>query len=208
MMQFKCSISTKILVGLMVLATAQSAAAEDKNPGFAITSENPQAVTSEKSEPVTSEKSQPVTSEKSEPVTSEKSEPVASGNLMPTDPKVQQLNRLNDRYKCGIDKVQKEISQTDLSRNIATCLTSLETKVAQNPGTVTPEDLAQLKELVASFSSEVGDLDNRVTKLEDTVKKSTFSTTSKLAGEVIVGLTTFNGNTNATNSTSGTVLTN
>jgi hypothetical protein len=208
MMQFKCSTSAKILVGLMVLATAQPAAAEDKNPGFAITSEKPEPVASEKSEPVTSEKSQPVTSEKSEPVTSEKSQPVANGNLMPTDPKVQQLNRLNDRYKCGVDKVQKEISQTDLSRNIATCLTSLETKVAQNPGTVTPEDLAQLKELVASFSSEVGDLDNRVTKLEDTVKKSTFSTTSKLVGEVVVGLTTFNGNTNATNSTNGTVLTN
>jgi Carbohydrate-selective porin, OprB family len=137
---------------------------------------------------------------------------VASSKLNPADPQVQQLNRINDKYQCGISSIQQEITQSDLVRNMGTCLTSLEEKMAQNPNLVASEDLAQLKALAKAFTSEVGALENRVNTVENSVKlaqeTSTFSTTSKLVGEVIIGLTTFSGNTAVNNQTSGTVLTN
>jgi hypothetical protein len=139
---------------------------------------------------------------------------VAAGNLMPTDPQVQQLNRLNDRYQCGITAINTEIAPAELVRNMGTCLNALEVKMASNPNLVSSEDLAQLKSLARAFSSEIGTLENRVTNVENSFKvaqeTSTFSTTTKLAGEVIVGLTSFSGNTSsaANSATSGTVLTN
>jgi Carbohydrate-selective porin, OprB family len=139
---------------------------------------------------------------------------VVAGNLMPTDPQVQQLNRLNDRYQCGIPAINTEIASAELVRNMGTCLNALEVKMASNPNLVSSEDLAQLKSLARAFSSEIGTLENRVTNVENSFKvaqeTSTFSTTTKLAGEVIVGLTSFSGNTGsaANSATSGTVLTN
>ncbi len=139
---------------------------------------------------------------------------VAASNLMPTDPQVQQLNRINDRYQCGITSIQQEIPQSELVRNMGTCLNTLEEKMAANPNLVAAEDLAQLKALAKAFTSEVGALENRVTNVENSFKvaqeTSTFSTTSKLVGEVIVGFTAYSGNTSsaANSSTSGTQLSN
>jgi hypothetical protein len=134
---------------------------------------------------------------------------ISNNNLMPTDPQVQTLNRINDRYQCGITSIQQEISRADLVNNMGACLNSLEVKMAQNPSSISTEDIEQLKLLAKSFRDEIGELDGRMNTLENRISlaqnASTFSTTSKLAGEVIVGLSTYSGaNPNA----SSTVVTN
>ncbi len=129
------------------------------------------------------------------------------------DRDIQILKSINDRYRCGIADINKDISRADFANNIAVCLTSLEVKLAQNPSSVAAEDLVQLKEVTNLFMDEVSYLGNRVETLEKKVtsiqKTSNFSTTTKLNGEVIVGLTTFSsqvqpGDTNRGN----TVFTN
>jgi hypothetical protein len=114
--------------------------------------------------------------------------------LAVSDRNVQILKSFNDRYQCGIANIDQAITRSDFANNIAVCLTSIEVKMAQNPSAVSSDDLTQLKELTNQFMDEVSYLGNRVETLEKKVtgmqKASTFSTTTKLAGEVIVGLTT------------------
>jgi hypothetical protein len=124
----------------------------------------------------------------------------------PEDAQVQILNQLNSRYKCGIRPVTETINRDDFLRDAATCIANLERKMAQNSGVVSPEDVEQLKSLTQVFNDELSDLGNRINTVENRIalaqNTSTFSTTSKLAGEVIVGLTTYSGATpDASNTT-------
>jgi hypothetical protein len=133
--------------------------------------------------------------------------------LSVSDHNVQVLKSINDRYRCGIADIDKDISRADFANNIAVCLTSLEVKLTQNPSAVPAEDLAQLKEVTNLFMDEVSYLGNRVETLEKKVtsiqKTSNFSTTTKLNGEVVVGLTTFNSQTRTGDTNAGnTVFTN
>jgi Carbohydrate-selective porin, OprB family len=136
-----------------------------------------------------------------------------ASTLAVTDKSVQILKAFNSKYNCGIANIEKEISRADFANNIAVCLTSMEVKLAQNPGTVPADDLTQLKDMTSQFMDEVSYLGNRVETLEKKLaaaqKTSTFSTTTKLAGEVIVGLTTFSSQTRTGDTNSGnTVFTN
>jgi hypothetical protein len=133
--------------------------------------------------------------------------------LAVSDRNIQILKSINDRHRCGIADIDKDISRADFANNIAVCLTSLEVKLTQNSTAVPAEDLAQLKELTNLFMDEVSYLGNRVETLEKKVtaiqKTSNFSTTTKLNGEVVVGLTTFNSQTRTGDTNSGnTVFTN
>jgi Carbohydrate-selective porin, OprB family len=61
---------------------------------------------------------------------------------------------------------------------------------------LTQQDLDRLKGLVQSFSAELQGVDARVTALDDkvaTLKAQSFSTTTKLAGEVIIGVSGYGG---------------
>jgi Carbohydrate-selective porin, OprB family len=126
--------------------------------------------------------------------------------LAVSDQNVQILKSFNDRYQCGIANIDQAITRSDFANNIAVCLTSIEVKLAQNPSAVSTDDLAQLKALTSQFMDEVSYLGNRVETLEKKVtgmqKASSFSTTTKLAGEVIVGLTT-NSSQTRTGDTNG-----
>jgi Carbohydrate-selective porin, OprB family len=132
------------------------------------------------------------------------------GFLAVSDRNVQILKSFNERYQCGIANIDQAISRADFANNIAVCVTSIEVKLAQNSTTVSTDDMAQLRELTGQFMDEVSYLSNRVETLEKKVtgiqKASSFSTTTKLAGEVIVGLTTNSsqtrtGDTNTGNTT-------
>jgi hypothetical protein len=129
------------------------------------------------------------------------------GTLAVSDRNVQLLKSFNDRYQCGIANIDQAITRSDFANNIAVCLTSIEVKLAQNPSAVSTDDLAQLKEMTSQFMDEVSYLSNRVETLEKKVtgmqKTSTFSTTTKLSGEVIVGLTTNSGQTRTGDTNSG-----
>jgi Carbohydrate-selective porin, OprB family len=61
---------------------------------------------------------------------------------------------------------------------------------------LTQQDLDRLKGLVQSFSAELQGVDARVVALDDkvaTLKAQSFSTTTKLAGEVIIGVSGYGG---------------
>jgi hypothetical protein len=116
-----------------------------------------------------------------------------TGSLELSDSNVQFLKSFNDRYKCGIANIDAAISRADFANNIVVCLTSTEVKLAQDPNAIPASELAQLRDVVDQFSNEVSYLGNRLETVEKKVatiqKASTFSTTTKLAGEVIVALT-------------------
>jgi hypothetical protein len=115
-----------------------------------------------------------------------------TGSLELSDSNVQFLKSFNDRHKCGIANIDAAISRADFANNIVVCLTSTEVKLAQDPNAIPASELAQLKEVVEQFSNEVSYLGNRVETVEKKLaavqKASSFSTTTKLAGEVIVGV--------------------
>jgi hypothetical protein len=71
----------------------------------------------------------------------------------------------------------------------------LEPEVAAEE-TVTQQDLDRLKGLVQSFSAELSSLDGRVSTLDKKtaeLKAQSFSTTTKLVGEVIIGVNGYGG---------------
>jgi Carbohydrate-selective porin, OprB family len=116
-----------------------------------------------------------------------------TGSLELSDSNVQFLKSFNDRHKCGIANIDAAISRADFANNIVVCLTSTEVKLAQDPNAIPASELAQLRDVVDQFSNEVSYLGNRLETVEKKVasiqKASSFSTTTKLAGEVIVALT-------------------
>lgn len=76
---------------------------------------------------------------------------------------------------------------------------------------VSQQDLDRLKGLVQSFSAELQGVDARVQTLDDKVaklKEQSFSTTTKLVGEVIIGINGYGGRNTAvgTNAKNATVL--
>jgi Carbohydrate-selective porin, OprB family len=124
-------------------------------------------------------------------------------------------------------------SQLELAKAIQSCVSRLEYLVAQQQDAPPPppdappsspgeqpqsqseptlkEDVAELKEIVEAFRGQLTYTDERIQKLEaqtEALKKDSFSTTTKLAGEVILGLSTYGGvQQTATRLGSSTVLT-
>jgi Carbohydrate-selective porin, OprB family len=135
-----------------------------------------------------------------------------SDDVLPTDRNVQVLRSLNSKYQCGVGELDKTVSRSDFANSIVTCLEALEAKIAQSPGAIPASDLAQLKELTNNFMGEVTTLNNRVESVEKKVavlqSGSTFSTTTKLVGEVIIGLNAFSSQTGkpATDTNGGSVV--
>jgi Carbohydrate-selective porin, OprB family len=115
------------------------------------------------------------------------------------------LQNLNSRHNCSSTKVDANSSKEQINTAMGECLEAMEAKLAAAPGSVSREDLAELKSLAMAFRAEAGELSDRVTKIEQQVAQqptSTFSTTTKLVGEVIVSVNDVFGNgTGSTNTT-------
>jgi hypothetical protein len=114
------------------------------------------------------------------------------------------LQSLNSRYRCSSAKLDSSSSKEQINAAMGECLEALEAKLATEPSSVSKEDLNQLKTLAIAFRSEAGELGDRVTKIETQLAQqpqNTFSTTTKLAGEVIIGL---NGLAGAPSTATGT----
>jgi hypothetical protein len=194
MLKFKAGIFSLSLLSTIALCAATPAFAQSQIP-------NADLVTPSTSPVVTPEDG------------AVKSEAPVSGTYAVSDKNVQILRSFNDRYNCGIANIENNISRADFANNIAVCLSSLEVKLAQNPTAVPADDLTQLREMTSQFMDEVSYLGNRVETVEKKLalaqQTSTFSTTTKLAGEVIVGLTTYSSQTGGNDTNGGnTVFTN
>ncbi len=122
-----------------------------------------------------------------------------SDDLLPTDQNVQILKSIDSKYNCGAGALDQTVSRSDFADSIVNCLNALEAKIAKNPGEIPASDLAQLKELTNNFLGEINALSTRVETVEKRVallqNGSSFSTTTKLAGEVIFGVSGFSGQT-------------
>lgn len=135
-----------------------------------------------------------------------------SDEVLPTDRNMQVLKSINSKYHCGVGELDKTVSRSDFASSIVTCLEALEAKIAQNPGTISASDLSQLKELTNNFMGEVSTLNNRVESVEKKVavlqSGSTFSTTTKLVGEVVIGVSGFSSQTGrpATDTNGGSIV--
>jgi Carbohydrate-selective porin, OprB family len=135
-----------------------------------------------------------------------------SDEVLPTDRNMQILKSINSKYQCGAGELDKTVSRSDFAGSIVTCLEALEAKIAQSPGAIPASDLSQLKELTNNFISEVSSLNNRVETVEKKVallqNTSTFSTTTKLVGEVVIGVSGFSGQTGTppTDTNSGNIV--
>jgi hypothetical protein len=119
--------------------------------------------------------------------------------VAPTDRNAQILKSLNQKYHCGVGEIDKTVTRSEFASSVVTCLEALEAKIANNPGEISAADMAQLKEMTNNFLSEVGALNNRVEAAEKKVailqNGSSFSTTTKLVGEVIIGVSALSGQT-------------
>jgi hypothetical protein len=184
MSKFKASIFSLTLLSAACI-TSQA---------FAETSTAPQSAETTQLEPGTA-----VKKTNDLPATTAPQVAVNSDEVAPTDQNVQVLKSLDSRYQCGIGKLDQVMSRDEFANNISLCLSAIEIKMAQNSGTVAQEDVAQLKELTNNFLTELNALNTRVEAVEKKValaqNTSTFSTTTKLAGEVILGLSGFSSQT-------------
>lgn len=119
-------------------------------------------------------------------------------DVKPTDWAFQALQSLVERYGCIAgypDKTyrgNRAMTRYEFAAGVNACLDRVnELIAAATADLVKKEDLATLQRLQEEFSAELATLRGRVDSLEartSTLEKQQFSTTTKLNGEVVVGL--------------------
>lgn len=135
-------------------------------------------------------------------------------DVQPTDWAFQALQSLVERYGCiagypnGTYRGNRALTRYEFAAGLNACLNRVNELIASaTADLVTKEDLATLQRLQEEFSAELATLRGRVDALEARtaeLEANQFSTTSKLEGEVVVGITdVFEGDTNDDNTTLG-----
>jgi hypothetical protein len=119
-------------------------------------------------------------------------------DVQPTDWAFQALQSLVERYGCiagypdGTFRGNRALTRYEFAAGINACLDRVNELIAAGTAElVTKEDLATLQRLQEEFSAELATLRGRVDALEARtaeLEANQFSTTTKLAGEVIFGL--------------------
>ena len=134
-------------------------------------------------------------------------------DVSPSDWAYQALDDLVRRYDClkgypnGTYRGNRALTRYEFAAGLNACLQQIERLIAASTADfVTRQDLEALQRLVQEFEAELATLGTRVDNLEGRVaflEDHQFSTTTKLGGEVIFGLTNdFGGNTNASSTVS------
>jgi BMFP domain-containing protein YqiC len=116
-------------------------------------------------------------------------------DVQPTDWAYEALDRVVQRYGClvgypdGTYRGQRSLSRYEFAAGLNACLRQIEALIeAQGEKFVAKEDFEALQRLVEEFRTELTALNGRVDNLEGRVsflEAHQFSTTTKLAGEVI-----------------------
>lgn len=119
-------------------------------------------------------------------------------DVQPTDWAFQALQALVERYRCfsghpnQIYQGNRALTRYEFAAGLNTCLERINELIAGNTESlVSREDVAKLQRLQETFAAELATLRGRVDALEvrsTTVANQQFSTTSKLFGQVIIGL--------------------
>ncbi|WP_414620377.1 iron uptake porin [Calothrix sp. CCY 0018] len=135
-------------------------------------------------------------------------------DVQPTDWAFQALQSLVERYGCiagypnGTFRGNRALTRYEFAAGLNACLDRVNELIATaTADIVTKEDLATLQRLQEEFSAELATLRGRVDAVEARtaeIEANQFSTTSKLEGEVVVGITdVFEGDTNDENTALG-----
>ncbi len=118
-------------------------------------------------------------------------------DVKPTDWAFQALQSLVERYGCIAgypDKTfrgNRAITRYEFAAGLNSCMDRINDLISSTTGTAKKEDLESLRKLQEQFSAELSTLRGRVDNLETktaTLEKQQFSTTTKLNGQVILGL--------------------
>lgn len=120
-------------------------------------------------------------------------------DVSPSDWAFQALDDLVRRYDClkgypnGTFRGNRALSRYEFAAGLNACLQQIERLIAETTADfATKEDLETMRRLMQEFEAELATLGTRVDNLESRVaflEDNQFSTTTKLQGEVIFGLT-------------------
>jgi hypothetical protein len=117
-------------------------------------------------------------------------------DVAPTDWAYQALRSLVERYGCIVGYPNRtyggnrSLSRYEFAAGLNACMQQMERLIAQSEA-VLREDIELLKRLIKEFEAEFASLGTRVDNLEGRVaflEDHQFSTTTKLEGEVVIGL--------------------
>ncbi len=117
-------------------------------------------------------------------------------DVSPTDWAYEALRSLVDRYGCIVGypnqtyRGSRALSRYEFAAGLNSCLNQIERLIASSEAVIR-EDLETLKRLAQEFEAELATIDGRIDNLESRTafnEDHQFSTTTKLAGEVIFGL--------------------
>ncbi|MEM8639585.1 MAG: iron uptake porin [Cyanobacteria bacterium P01_G01_bin.54] len=118
-------------------------------------------------------------------------------DVSPSDWAYQALDDLVRRYDClkgypdGTFRGNRALSRYEFAAGLNACFQTIERLIAELGGDIDSGDLDSIRRLSGEFESELGVLGARVDALENRVsflEDNQFSTTTKLKGEVVVGL--------------------
>ncbi|MBD2395730.1 carbohydrate porin [Cyanobacterium aponinum FACHB-4101] len=126
-------------------------------------------------------------------------------DVSPTDWAFEALRSLVERYGCIVGypdrtyRGNRALSRYEFAAGLNACMQQMERLIASSES-VLREDIEKLKRLMSEFEAELAALGARVDNLEGRVaflEDHQFSTTTKLTGEVVLGLASiFNGQKN------------
>jgi Carbohydrate-selective porin, OprB family len=112
--------------------------------------------------------------------------------IKPSDWQYGALQNLVSKYDCGNNALGGQaVSRDSFVDGLNSCLKTVEPIMAKNPSQVSAEELDTLRRLTQEFRAELSNIDTRIEKVQQRTalaQSSQFSTTTKLKGEVIVGL--------------------
>ncbi|WP_373540412.1 iron uptake porin [Chamaesiphon sp.] len=112
--------------------------------------------------------------------------------INPGDWQYTALQGVATKYGCNPNLNNRPVSQIEFARGLNTCLVAVEPLLAQQPGSVTREDLEVLKRLTQEYRAQLTEIDARLVVTDKKVAQlqaNQFSTTTKLKGEAVFNLT-------------------
>jgi Carbohydrate-selective porin, OprB family len=128
---------------------------------------------------------------------------VAPDFVKPGDWQYIALQNVGTKYGCNANLNNQSVSALEFARGLNNCLGRVEPMLAQQPASISDEDLEVLKRLTQEFRAQLSEIDIRIVATDKKISQlqaSQFSTTTKLKGEAIFNVTgaVSGSNTNST----------
>jgi hypothetical protein len=112
--------------------------------------------------------------------------------VQPTDWQYGALQGVQTKLNCNNATLNGQaVSRDSFAAGLDNCLKAVEPVLANNPQGISARELEVLRRLTQDFRAELSNIETRIEKLNQRTalaQSSQFSTTTKLKGEVIVGL--------------------